>query len=201
MNLVGKTFGRLKVTERTRCTIKHEYYYSCVCVCGASKEVRGSHLNSGDIRSCGCFREERLVTHGAAKNGKRTTEYRIWAMMHVRCSNPKELNYQYYGGRGIKVCRRWKKFENFLVDMGNRPSSKYTLDRINVNGCYKPSNCRWATRAEQNSNRRPFKRSNQVATAFGKTLKISQWAKLYGISLNTLKGRLCRNNDLEVALA
>jgi hypothetical protein len=96
-------------------------------------------------------------THGEIKlvDGKRvaSAEYRSWQMMKNRCLNPKARDYEYYGGKGISVCKRWLKFENFLADMGRRPSETHTLDRIKANGNYVKSNCRWATRQEQARNR------------------------------------------------
>ena len=86
---------------------------------------------------------------------RRSSEYTSWAGMRGRCNNPKVKCYPYYGGRGITVCDRWSSFENFLEDMGSKPTPHHTLDRINSDGIYEPSNCRWATRYEQRINQRP----------------------------------------------
>jgi len=120
---------------------------------------------AGTTRSCGCFARECSValgrkfgkfvgvTHGATRGGKWTPEYISWYAMMQRVTNPRHEHFKYYGGRGIKICRRWRKFENFLADMGNRPQGK-TIDRKKVNRDYTPKNCRWATRKEQVANRR-----------------------------------------------
>jgi hypothetical protein len=93
-----------------------------------------------------------MAKHGHAKKGKKTSEYYCWASMLQRCKNPKAMGYKYWGGRDIKVCERWHKFENFYADMGDRPDD-LTLDRINNNGNYEPANCRWTTRHEQQNNK------------------------------------------------
>ena len=94
-----------------------------------------------------------IVTHGEAHTKRASPEYRAWCAMKNRCNNPKQANYPYYGGRGIKICAAWSRYEAFLSDMGRKPSPKHSLDRINVNGDYEPSNCRWADRYTQKTNR------------------------------------------------
>lgn len=158
LDLFGRTFGRLTVISHpiTRLNDSRSDYL-CRCSCGVEKQVLGSTLMYGTTKSCGCLSIDRVRTHGEASPDKETPEYRSWASMRSRCNNQKDDNYPNYGGRGIAVCERWNSYENFLADMGRRPTLQHTLDRIDVNGNYAPDNCRWATKSEQSRNRRPFK--------------------------------------------
>lgn len=122
------------------------------CVCGAVKSVHYECLRSGATRSCGCQTRSKSRTHGQS----RTTEYITWQQMRQRCENPKNDRYADYGGRGIRVCKRWARFANFIADMGRKPRGA-SLDRRNNDGDYKPSNCRWATAKQQANNRRPYR--------------------------------------------
>ena|SRR5688572_24668095 len=147
-DLTGKTFGKLTVVSLFS-TYPAITKYNCICECGKRKVVQGSALTSGHTKTCGCSK----ITHGMSY----TPTYQIWQSMIQRCTNPNALNYKYYGGRGITVCERWMKFENFLEDMGERPAPDLSLDRINNDGNYEPSNCEWTFLEIQNSNRRSWK--------------------------------------------
>lgn len=150
--LEGKVFGRLTVVgEGPR--ISGRVSWSCLCDCGSSVVVRGHLLKSGETQSCGCMRTERLVAMNKTHGEYDSRTHRSWSHMLSRVRNPKHHQFKDYGGRGITVCDRWLKFENFLEDMGQRPEGK-TLDRMEVDGNYEPSNCRWATPLEQAQNKR-----------------------------------------------
>jgi hypothetical protein len=161
--------------------------WNCVCDCGNSKTVEGSHLRSGATKSCGCLSKEfpHNFKHGQSKRGLTTQIYKCWVQIMQRCYNPKHKHYKNYGGRGIKVCDRWHVFENFYVDMGDCPLG-LSLDRRDNNGNYELGNCRWATSKEQMNNRE----YNVWYTHKGETKNITQWARHLGMSVATLCARL-----------
>lgn len=160
-DLTGRKFGRLTAMKPVTVAGRAGRKWLCRCECGTEKIAALQELMRGETRSCGCLRREMTQAHGEAnkKHGEartemETQEYRTWTEMRRRCSNPNFIGYEYYGGRGISVCERWATFENFLADMGRKPSSEYSIDRISGDGHYEPSNCRWATARMQAQNRR-----------------------------------------------
>jgi len=159
-DLTGQRFGRLVITghagHHTFPSGQKRHRWHCICDCGAGVEVFISDLRSGHTTSCGCFMREVAVKNGqiTTHGGHGTREYHSWRSMKHRCYNRQSKDYPNWGGRGIRVCAEWViSFEAFYADMGPRPRGT-TLDRKNNNGNYNPSNCRWATAVEQNSNRR-----------------------------------------------
>jgi hypothetical protein len=160
IQIVGKTFGRLMVVN---CEGGDPLVYSCSCSCGNTVSVRGSLLRYGITKSCGCLQKEsvgeRSTIHGNAKRGEWSEEYAAWHSMNARIQARKGRNWENYGRRGIAICERWNKFENFFADMGPKPSPRHSVDRINNGGNYEPGNCRWATPSEQARNRRKRSRS------------------------------------------
>lgn len=166
-DLSGCTFGRWLVLSYLGMAAGRGAKYLCQCSCGVTKPVKGCNLRTGHSTSCGCWSVEKGAdatrTHGEG-GAIVTPEYRAYWGARTRCQNKKGTSYKYYGGRGIAMCQEWlDSYEAFLAHIGRKPSSEYTLDRIDVNGNYEPGNVRWATPAEQVANRRPFKHRNQFS--------------------------------------
>lgn len=185
-DFIGKTFGRLVVVSYAG---KHgpAHFWLCRCSCGTEKAINVQSLRRGATLSCGCLGKEiRLVrhrTHGLTK----TYFYSVWQSMRKRCYNPKAAHFADYGGRGITVCDRWQNSVSaFAEDMGPRPSAKHSLDRIDNDGNYEPSNCRWATYSQQRKNARDTTRY----IFDGRAQCLTDWANELDISFGTLWNRL-----------
>lgn len=190
LKLSGVKFGRLEVVAEIKNRSREgKVVWLCKCDCGRQVEIRGSCLITGHTKSCGCYQgdvvREVQTTHGVRVRGKITTEYTSWSQMITRCINTKGRKYKYYGGRGIKVCDRWRfSFDNFLADMGPKPSPTHTLDRYpDMNGNYEPSNCRWATKKEQADNRR----STIWIEYNGERLTVADWSRKLGVNDHTFR--------------
>jgi hypothetical protein len=159
--IIGKRFGRLVPTVELE-RVGGLRQFRCDCECGGSIDVRLNALRKGATSSCGCYRREVAAATTAARavHGEchKTPEHRSWQAMIARCTQPSHVAYERYAGRGITICDRWRGqggYENFLADMGRRPSLDYTLDRVDNDGNYTPENCRWADRSTQIRNQRP----------------------------------------------
>jgi hypothetical protein len=154
-NIAGQRFGKL-IAEQSFSKDRF-IYWRCKCDCGREKEVTTSNLICGHIKTCGaCTKKENTVLRHI--DGVKTPEYRAWFHIKDRCFNQKHRAFRNYGGRGITMCDRWRdSFENFIADVGLRPSSEHSIDRINNNGNYEPGNCRWADIITQNNNKRSRK--------------------------------------------
>lgn len=184
-DMTGVVSGRLTVISRSG-SRGRTAMWECQCKCGNLCVVSGGAIRRGQ-KSCGCYGDEvrgkATRTHGQSKHPL----YLVWQAMNRRCHLLTDESYHRYGARGISVCQRWRHdFAAFFSDMGDRPTPQHTLDRIDNNGNYEPSNCRWATRAEQSCNRR----SNRVFTHNGESKCLAEWARAYGIHRSALYARV-----------
>lgn len=167
--------------------------FECVCDCGTMHSVESRNLRYGHTKSCGCLMGKHKQTHNKTK----TPEFMAWCNMRARCyPSPNSIYYKNYGSRGITVCERWMKFENFLADMGERPSSDYSLDRIDNDGNYEPTNCRWASHVVQSNNTRKV----ILLTHDGITLPLSFWGRRLNVHPNTLYSRLMKGWPVAMVL-
>ena len=193
-DLKNKRFGRLVVLDLSDGYVDEKYKrrgWVCECDCGNVVLLRGDVIQRENTYGCGCGAGSHLKTHGLSKHPLHS----IWKGMKARCYNNKCEAYKNYGGRGIKVCDRWLTFDNFLNDMGERPNL-LTIERINNNGNYELSNCRWATRKEQCNNRR----SNQNVEFNGMVKNFTEWEKFLNLKPGTIARRLKNKWSVEEAL-
>lgn len=169
--IIGHKYNMLTPLYVSGRTSYKSLVYRCKCDCGKETDVVATQLTRGIVKSCGCLKGD-----GRTK----TITYSSWTNAKKRCLNKSDDHYQDYGGRGIKMCDRWlNSFDNFLLDMGERPSLEYTLDRIDVNGDYCPENCRWVTNLEQQNNRR----NNRYVYYDGEKMSVSSFARRFNIDV------------------
>ena len=194
--MIGQTFGRWTVIASLAERQNGKRVYLCRCACGYEGARVGGNLRSGISKSCGCYKRE-LIHAAKYRHGRNASDrtYNAWVSMNTRCSNPNNHHFHNYGGRGIRVCERWARFENFLSDMGE-VSAGLSLDRINNDGNYEPANCRWATAQEQVLN----KTTTRYVTAFGKTQPLAVWAREFQVDFLLIWKRLARGWTAERAL-
>lgn len=191
-DLTGKQFGRLTVIERAPDAVspsgRHRVKWLCQCECGNTREVYTDNLLRGRTVSCGCNAREKAQHREGNHHESRTKLYGVWCAMKRRCLNSSVPEFKYYGGRGITVCddwmSSWESFRDWAYNSGYKEG--LTLERINVNGNYEPSNCCWITGIAQANNRR----SNRRITFNGETHNLTEWANKLGINYKTLHNRL-----------
>ncbi len=197
-NIAGLTFGRLKVVSFSHYR-GAKRLHKCICNCGKAVFVETGALIRGSTKSCGCLAREkssavcfeRNTTHG--RSGTRT--YTIWNDMHRRCYDKRVIGFRLYGARGISVCKRWHKFENFFADMGEAPAD-LSLERLNRNGNYGPKNCKWATIFEQANNRS----NNRILKIFGFKFTLKQASDAFGVPYYRLRSRIQKGWTHETAI-
>jgi len=195
-DITGQKFGRLTVVSFSH--VKNETaYWKCSCSCGRASVTQGSALRNGHTKSCGCWHKDGPVTHGHSRVGHISPEIMCYRAMKSRCCSKTHEAYSRYGGRGITICKRWlKSFMAFYRDMGPRPGSEYSLDRIDNNKGYSKSNCRWALKVTQGRNRR----DNRMIEFQGETLCVAEWAEKIGCQHQKITSRLRRGWSIERAL-
>jgi hypothetical protein len=175
INLVGLRFGRLVVLKIAQYENRKRYWH-CRCDCGTEKTIVGDSLRGGLTRSCGCLTRDLNIVRQTTHGKTHASIYGVWKSMRLRCDAPTNRAYKNYGGRGIKVCDRWRTFENFLADMGEPPPG-LTIERVDNDGDYAPGNCRWASYREQSRNRQKTYR----LTVCGEYLSLPDACEKYGI--------------------
>lgn len=190
VDLTGKRFGRLTVIRETDIRKNGSVVWECRCDCGNIVFAKQNHLARGAVVSCGCYNKDVITIHGMT-NSKL---FNVWSSMKLRCFCETHPQYKDYGGRGITVCDEWLEFDNFhkwAIENGYKEGKrgKYTIDRIDVNGNYEPSNCRWADMKVQARNRR----NNVVVEYNGEKHCLAEWADIMGIPYTTIASRWRRH--------
>ena len=193
---VGKTYNRLTIISYLGRYNKYKIFLS-KCSCGNIRVVKAHSVINNKIKSCGCLQKEKQKLCNTTHGKYNTPIYNTWGHLLQRCHNQNNDRFYDYGGRGIFVCRRWRKsFENFYKDMGERPKGK-TIDRIDNNGPYAPWNCRWATKKTQSRNMR----SNKMITYNGMTKCLSEWCEYLNLPVVRVSTRLLRGWGLDDAFS
>lgn len=189
LDLTGKRFGRLTVVSRAENSKSGKTRWRCKCDCGNECVVHGDSLKSGNTKSCGCVRREsshnKATTHGMSD----TPLFAVWWAMISRCKNPNNKSYKNYGGRGIRVCDEWTDSSKFFEwAIKNGYAEGLTIERIDVNGGYEPSNCTWIPKEKQARN----KTNNRMIEINGERKCLAQWCEEYGVDYFTVHQRICK---------
>jgi hypothetical protein len=195
MDYTGRHFGRLTALELIeRDYVWNDHRWKFACECGNEVVLRIKSVRGGNTSSCGCLQKEILVRrntkHGLCRQHPRT--YRSWKDMRARCRNPKHKDFKYYGERGVTICKEWEDFAVFFADMGIRPEGM-TIDRIETNGNYESSNCRWATDLQQANN----KRNNRRLTINGEVKTLQEWCRNSKLEHSKVRYRLSQGYGVE----
>lgn len=195
LDLTNQKFGRLTALHMVERNTSNKVQWLCKCDCGNFKKVTTGHLRSGHTNSCGCYNIESSITANISHGGKGTRLYNIWCDMKKRCYNQKHRSYERYGGRDIKVCDEWLHDFSTFRDWSivNGYADNLTIDRINNDGNYEPSNCRWTTQKEQNNNTSKC----HIITVDGVSKNIAQWSEYLGINRSRIDSAYKQGKDLE----
>ena len=187
LDIKGKRFGKLIAIERVK-NVGKKVSWKCLCDCGKETIVLTTNLTTNRIKSCGCLKNQKLIERSTKHNQRHTKLYEVWKTMKQRCFNPNHKSFHNYGGRGIIVCDEWKdNYQAFYEwSMNNGYKEGLSIDRINNDGNYEPSNCRWADRFTQNNNTR----QNKPVVIDGVSKTIHQWAREYNIPVEIVRNRL-----------
>lgn len=196
----GQRYDRLVAVEFVDRNQHRNARWRFKCDCGGTAVILANSVRRGITKSCGCLLAETAAAKGHASvvHGMSDTQiYFVWHGMINRCCNPKDKHYRDYGGRGIKVCVRWREFANFYADVGARPSPAHQLDRIDNDGNYEPGNVRWGTPKEQSRNRR----SNRTIIVDGQAMTLAEASEKAGLGYATVRLRLNKGWTVEQALS
>ena len=204
IDVIGQRYGRLTVVRNQPRAAGARRRVLCLCDCGNETVSEPRVLRAGHKKSCGCLQKEwagsdnfHKTKHGMARLGKKSQEYTAWLGLKSRCNNPNNPKFKNYGGRGIYVCNEWSNsFEKFYSDMGDKPTSNHSIDRINNDGPYSVENCRWATTKQQSYNRSD---SRIVNTPLGK-MCLKKACEEFSVNYNTARWRLSIGKDWDNAM-
>lgn len=188
IDLTGMAFGRWEVLGRAS-QQSEKARWICKCACGKEKIVLGESLRNGKSTSCGCYRKEKTKSTKQKHGYSSSRLYKIWSSMCYRCASAKSMNYKYYGGSGISVCEEWKEFDNFRNwSYENGYNDTLSIDRIDSDKGYCPSNCRWVTTRDQMLNKKCVRK----ITYHGNVYTVRDIAEMKNISYSTLSKGICK---------